>query len=98
MGKYVINLFILLDRTGKADWIWRRPAVYKRTEWPRWGARVLLNISGSVASGDRVVGLGVVINAVGAQMENPNVKQMWQGSMKLTNEDIPETGELTVPV
>ena len=47
---------------------WRRPAVYKKTEWPRWGARVLLNISGSVDTNNRVVALGVVINAVGAQI------------------------------
>ncbi len=82
----------------KADWHWRRPAVYKKCEWPRWGGRVLLNISGSVDSPNKTLALGVVINAVGLQSECPQVKQMWHGSLKMTADDLPETGEVTVPV
>jgi hypothetical protein len=86
------------DNNAKSDWNWRRPAVYKKTEWPRWGARVLLNISGSVDTPNRVIALGVVVNAVGTQADHPNVKQMWHGSLKLTADDLPETGEVTVPM
>ncbi|CAD7962225.1 unnamed protein product [Amoebophrya sp. A120] len=86
------------DGNPKSDWNWRRPAVYKKTEWPRWGARVLLNISGSVDGPNRTVALGVVINAVGVQAEAPNVKQMWHGSLRLDAQDLPESGEITVPM
>ena len=58
----------------------------------------MLNISGSVAGPERTVALGVVINAVGTQQDHPNVKQMWHGSMKLTADDLPESGEVTVPM